>query len=82
MTIGTYTITSPDGSAVELTGTVTITGTEKYGFELTAAVTDTNNTGTLSYQWKRGATEVGTDSDTYTLVEVDIGQTLTCTVTS
>ena len=82
MTIGTYTITSPDGSAAELTGTVTITGTEKYGSELIAAVTDTNNTGTLSYQWKRGAAEVGTDSATYTLVEVDIGQTLTCTVTS
>lgn len=82
MTIGTYTITSPDGSAAELTGTVTITGTEKYGSELIAAVTDTNNTGTLSYQWKRGAAEVGTDSATYTLVEADIGQTLTCTVTS
>lgn len=81
-TIGRYTITAPDGSLGELTGTVTITGTEKYGSALTAAVTDTNNTGTLSYQWKRGETEAGTDSDTYTLVETDIGRTVTCTVTS
>ncbi|MFA7412560.1 MAG: S-layer homology domain-containing protein, partial [Tissierellaceae bacterium] len=38
-----------------LGGTVTITGTLKFGEELTADVSSlTGNTGTLSYQWKRG----------------------------
>ena len=65
-----------------LTGTVTISGTQKYGETLTAAYTSGNNTGTLSYQWKRGSTKIGTNSNTYTLVKDDIGKTLTCEVTS
>ena len=65
-----------------LTGTVTISGTQKYGETLTATYVPGNNTGTLSYQWKRGSTNIGTNSNTYTLVKDDIGQTLTCAVTS
>ncbi len=65
-----------------LTGTVTISGTTKYGERLTAAYTSGNNTGTLSYQWKRGSADIGTNANTYTLVAEDIGQTLTCVVTS
>lgn len=68
--------------ASALTGTVTISGTLKYGETLTAAVVGSNNSGTLSYQWKRGTTNIGTNSDAYTLVEADIGNTITVTVTS
>lgn len=66
----------------EITGTVTISGTLKYGQTLTATLTGSNYTGTLSYQWKRGATNIGTTSDTYVIEEADIGQILTCEVTS
>ena len=65
-----------------LTGTVTISGTTKFGGVLTATVKDSNNTGTLSYQWKRGSSNIGTNSQTYTLVEDDIGSTITVTLTS
>ncbi|RYD06070.1 hypothetical protein N752_05955 [Desulforamulus aquiferis] len=65
-----------------LTGNVTISGTLKYGQTLTAAYVPGNNSGTLSYQWKRGGTDIGTNSNTYTIVEADINNTLTCEVTS
>jgi|GEM_PF-3014125 len=67
-----------------LSGTVTINGMLKYGQTLTASYDSGNNIGTLSYQWKRGETGdvIGTDSNTYTVVEADINQTLTCVVTS
>jgi len=39
---------------------------------------------TYSYQWKRGATNIGTNSSTYTLVQADAGNTsnITCVVTA
>lgn len=37
---------------------------------------------TYSYQWKRGVTNIGTNSNTYTLVSADAGQTITCVVTA
>ena len=37
---------------------------------------------TYSYQWKRGATNVGTNANTYTLVTGDIGSNMTCVVTA
>lgn len=64
-----------------LTGTVTINGTPKYGEQLSAAYAGGNNTGELSYQWKRGDAVIGTGT-TYTITEDDIGETLTCVVTS
>jgi hypothetical protein len=39
-------------------------------------------TPTYSYQWKRGATNIGTNSSTYTLVSADAGQSITCIVTA
>jgi len=63
------------------TGIVTISGTLKFNELLTATLSGDNNTGTLSYQWKRGATNLGTDA-TYTTVQEDIGNTITCEVTS
>ena len=35
-----------------------------------------------AYQWKRGATNIGTGVNTYTLVSADIGQNITCIVTA
>jgi uncharacterized repeat protein (TIGR02543 family)/LPXTG-motif cell wall-anchored protein len=78
----TVTATYKDKPINALSGTVNITGTLKYGETLTATVTGSNNTGTLSYQWKRGSTNIGTNSGTYTAVVDDIGQTITCEVSS
>jgi len=64
-----------------LTGTVTITGTAKVGETLTADTADLGGSGTISYQWKRGDTDIGTDSSTYTVVSADVNSTITVTVT-
>lgn len=67
----------------ELIGSVTISGTLKYGQTLTANVSNTNNTGTFSYQWKRGTTNIsGATGSTYRLVKADIGNKISCVVTS
>lgn len=65
----------------ELTGTVAIVGIEKFGGTLTASTSASNNTGTLTYTWKYGTTNVGTGT-TYTLKKEDIGKVLICEVTS
>lgn len=66
-----------------LTGTVSITGSLKYDETLTASVTDTNNTGTLSYQWRRNGDDIASaTSSTYLVTEDDIGYTLSVVVTS
>ncbi|MDR1153243.1 MAG: InlB B-repeat-containing protein, partial [Bacteroidales bacterium] len=71
-----------------LSGEVTVTGTAEFGATLTAVPSDFISTpliadlGTLSYQWKRGATNIGTNSATYTIIAEDIAQTLTVTVTA
>lgn len=64
-----------------LTGTVGITGTLQTGQVLTADTANLNGTGTITYQWKRGTTIVGTNSSTYTVVAADVGNTFTLTVT-
>jgi len=63
-----------------LTGTVSINGTAEVGQTLTADTTALGGKGTISYQWKRGETVVGTDS-TYVIVADDAGETITVTVT-
>ena len=69
-----------------LTGSVTIVGTAVFGEILTADTSQLSGTppgalGELTYQWKRGITNIGNDQ-TYTLVQSDIGQTITVTVTA
>ena len=55
----------------------------KYNETLTATVTDTNNSGTLSYQWRRNGEPIsGATSSTYVVTEDDIGYTLSVVVTS
>lgn len=68
-----------------LTGTASITGTLKFNEELTASLASTNNTGTLTYKWYRSgeAAEIATNNTgKYTLVEDDIGKTITVKVSS
>ncbi len=64
----------------------TISGTAAVGQTLTATASGVTGvpTPTLSYQWKRGATNIGTNSSTYTLVQADAGNTsnITCVVTA
>jgi len=72
----------------ELGGIVTILGTAKFDQQLSADTTGLTpnpadvDIGTLSFQWKRGEINVGTNSPIYTLIEADIGHTLTVTVTA
>ena len=66
-----------------LTGTVNINGAPKFDETLTANVTDTNNTGTLTYQWYHaGETDPIGTGETYTLVQADIDKEITCKVSS
>ena len=65
-----------------LTGTINITGTLQTGQTLTADVSSLNGSGTITYQWKRGTTVVGSNSNTYTVVSSDVSNTnFTLTVT-
>ena len=64
-----------------LIGTVSITGTAVVGEILTANVDDLDGAGSISYQWKRGETNIGTNSSAYTLVTADVNSTITVAVT-
>ncbi len=64
-------------------GAVTISGTAKYKEALTVSVSNANNTGALTYQWLRnGAAISGATSTQYTCGVDDIGQAISCNVTS
>ena len=72
-----------DSPILPLTGTVTIVGTLIVGQTLVAVVTGSNNTGVLSYQWRRnGENIVGATSNTYIPTEEDVGYTLSVVVSS
>jgi len=65
-----------------LTGSVSIVGNTQAAQTLTANTTYLNGSGDISYQWKRGGTtNIGTNSNTYTLQSEDIGSTISVTVT-
>ena len=71
--------------AAALTGTASITGNLKFNEELTASLAGGNNTGTLTYTWYRSGetTAIATNNTgKYTLVEDDIGKTITVEITS
>ena len=63
-----------------LTGTVSISGTAKVGHILTAVTSSLGGSGSISYQWMRGGTVIGTIS-TYTVQAGDVGSTISVTVT-
>ena len=64
-----------------LTGTVMSSGEARYGITMTANLSPTNNTGTLTYTWKRGTMNVGTGTS-YEVQAADISNTLSVEVTS
>jgi len=63
-----------------LTGTVSITGTAIVGNTLIANTSNLNGSGAIFYQWRRGTTNIGSNS-TYTVQSTDVGSTITLTVT-
>lgn len=64
-----------------LSGTINTTGEARYGMTMTATLTGSNNTGTLTYTWKRGTTVVGTGVS-YAVSAADISNPLSVEVTS
>ncbi|MCL2181378.1 MAG: hypothetical protein FWB83_09650 [Treponema sp.] len=68
------------GDTLELTGTVSISGSIYVGQELTANTNSLAGDGGITYQWKRGNTIIGDNSNTYTLQTSDAGSTITVTV--
>jgi len=72
---------TPKPKPSPLTGTVSISGTAKVGQILTANTSLLGGSGTISYQWKRGETNIGTNSNIYTIQIADVGSTITVTVT-
>ena len=83
LVLGTLTIKKVNYTGTPFTGTVNIIGAPKFNETLTANVTDSNNTGTLTYQWYReGKTDPIGTGETYTLVQADIGKDITCRVSS
>ena len=76
-------ITSGPAAAPVNTVLPNVTGTAVVGNALTTTNgTWTNSPTSYAYQWKRGATNIGTNANTYTLVNADAGQSITCVVTA
>jgi len=72
---------SNEDKGKELTGTVSIEGTAEVGQTLTAVTSALGGSGTITYQWKRGTANVGTNSHAYEVHADDIGSAITVTVT-
>ncbi|MEW6622969.1 MAG: S-layer homology domain-containing protein [Bacillota bacterium] len=74
---------SPVSGPESLTGSVSIIGVPKYGQTLAAEVAGQQGDASLLYQWKRSGSDIsGATGNTYTVVEADIGATLSVVVTS
>ena len=69
-----------DGSS-SLSGTVSITGNAEVGETLTADTEALGGKGTISYQWRRGSTTIGSNSNTYVVQNADVGSVIRVTVT-
>jgi len=70
-----------------LSGSVVISGNAVFGETLTANTDGLTSSpvvelGTKTYQWKRDGVNIGSNSNTYTIVEADIAHTITVTVTA
>ncbi len=64
-----------------LTGTVLSSGEARYGITLVVNLSGSNNTGTLTYTWKRGTVAVGYGTS-YAVQAADISNQLSVEVTS
>ena len=75
--------TSGPSSAPVNTATPVISGSTALGGVLTSTTgTWSNSPISYAYQWKRGATNIGTNNNNYTLVAADSGAAITCVVTA
>jgi surface protein len=80
---GWQAITSGPPAAPVNTVLPSVTGSAVVGNVLsTTNGTWTGSPTSYAYQWKRGATNIGTNANTYTLVNADAGQSITCVVTA
>jgi hypothetical protein len=62
---------------------ITPSGSQTVGTTINVSTGTWSNSPTaFAYQWKRGATNVGTNTAGYRLVTADVGQTITCVVTA
>lgn len=83
-----YEILFRDNSTLPiLAGSVSISGNAVFGETLTAVTDALTSTpvadlGVFTYQWKRGETVIGTNSETYTLVADDVDNVISVTVTA
>ena len=72
---------TPD-STNTLSGTVRISGYAQIGQILTADTSELDGgSGAITYQWRRGGNNIGSNSSTYTVLIADVGSTITVTVT-
>jgi hypothetical protein len=81
--LGSVTSNSTDRTEFStLTGFVGITGTAHVGAVLTANTTNLGGSGTISYQWRRGTSNIsGATGSTYTIQAADAGSSITVVVT-
>ena len=80
-TVNLYAVWNP----APLIGTAEISGSAVFGQTLKGSLVDGNNTGTLTYTWKTGATVLKTGTgadDTYVIAAAAVGQTITLEITS
>ena len=80
--IRAFSATIKDLGTAPTIGSATISGTAKVGQTLTAAATSVTGrpTPTRSYQWKADGSNVGTDSNTYTIAAGDLGKAITVVI--
>ena len=80
--IGGFTVACKEAKEEpSLTGTVSIFGNTWVGQILTANTNTLGGSGTISYQWKCGTTNVGENKGTYTVQTADAGSVIRLTVT-
>jgi hypothetical protein len=72
---------SPTGTVPLGSVTITATGAVRVGQELRANIDNLGGSGTTSYQWRRGTTNIGTNNIAYVVQHADVGSTITVTVT-
>jgi hypothetical protein len=64
-------------------GNIDVPYAEQRGGQLNCTMGNWSNApASYAYQWKRGTTNIGTDSSSYTVTPADVGTTVTCVVTA
>jgi hypothetical protein len=72
-----------EGIPIALTGITSVSGNAVCGNTLTAILSDSNNTGTLSYQWTRDGVDILEETaNTYTLTQQDLGKEIAVKISS